>query len=154
MPVYAWLLESKAEIDAIPQRMRGMRMLGVPYTDQQIENCIEDAQKQAGEIVAKIKEYESPGDLRDKKVIALIAYLDKLGRDIAEPAPAATAERLQQAPGEDPMTVETLQSIADPLRTGLMVAALVAFAAIVAWTFLRPRERIEADAQLWKDDEK
>ncbi len=52
------------------------------------------------------------------------------------------------------MTVETLQSIADPLRMGLMVAALVAFAAIVAWTFLRPRERIEADAQLWKDDEK
>ena len=52
------------------------------------------------------------------------------------------------------MSMETLQSIADPLRTGLMVAALVAFAAIVAWTFLRPRERIEADAQLWKDDEK
>ena len=53
-------LESKAEFDAIPQRMRGMRMLGVPYTDEEIENCIEDAQKQADEIVAKIKEYESP----------------------------------------------------------------------------------------------
>jgi len=52
------------------------------------------------------------------------------------------------------MTVETLQLIADPLRTGLMVAALVAFVAIVAWTLLRPRERIEADAQLWNDDEK
>jgi hypothetical protein len=49
---------------------------------------------------------------------------------------------------------ETLEWIADPLRTGLMIAALVAFVAIVAWTFLRPYERIEADAQLWKDDEK
>jgi len=92
MPEYAWLLESKAEIDAIPQRMRGMRMLGVPYTDQAIENCIEDAKKQAGGIVAKITEYESPGDLKDKKVIALIAYLDKLGRDISEPAPAANTD--------------------------------------------------------------
>ena len=35
-----------------------------------------------------------------------------------------------------------------------MVAALVAFVAIVAWTFLRPRKQIEADAQLWQDDEK
>ena len=51
------------------------------------------------------------------------------------------------------MSVETLQSIADPLRTVSMIAALAAFAAIVAWTFLRPREQIEADAQLWKDDE-
>lgn len=52
------------------------------------------------------------------------------------------------------MNIETLQSIADPLRTGFMIAALVAFVAIVAWTLLRPRERVEADAQLWKDDEK
>ncbi len=52
------------------------------------------------------------------------------------------------------MSVETLQSIADLLRTGLMIAVLVVFAAIVVWTCLRPRERIEADAQLWKDDEK
>ncbi|MGA2257160.1 MAG: hypothetical protein ABSG53_21105 [Thermoguttaceae bacterium] len=52
------------------------------------------------------------------------------------------------------MSTETLQWIADPLRTGLMVAALVVFVTIVARTFLRPREHIEADAQLWKDEEK
>jgi len=52
------------------------------------------------------------------------------------------------------VSIETLQSIADPLRTGLMVVALAAFLAIVAWTFLRPRERMEADAHLWNDDEK
>jgi len=89
MPDFAWLLESPAEIDAIPQRMRGMRMLGVPYTDERIAGCIAEAKKEADEIVAKIKEYDSPGDLRDKKVIALIAYLEKLGRDISQPPPAA-----------------------------------------------------------------
>ncbi len=52
------------------------------------------------------------------------------------------------------MTVESLQLIADPLRTGFMVVALLAFLAIVAWTFLRPRQQIEADAQLWNDDER
>jgi hypothetical protein len=51
------------------------------------------------------------------------------------------------------MSMETLQSIADPLRTVFMVAAVIAFAAVVAWTCLCPRERIEADAHLWKDDE-
>ena len=34
-----------------------------------------------------------------------------------------------------------------------MVLAVAAFVAIVAWTLLRPDERIEADAHLWKDDE-
>jgi hypothetical protein len=52
------------------------------------------------------------------------------------------------------VSTEFLQWIADLLRTGLMVAALVAFVAIVRWTFLRPRELIEADAELWNDDEK
>jgi hypothetical protein len=51
------------------------------------------------------------------------------------------------------VSTETLQLIADPLQTGLMVAALVAFVAIAFWTFLRPREHVEADAQLWKDEE-
>jgi uncharacterized membrane protein YqiK len=51
------------------------------------------------------------------------------------------------------VSVETLQSIADPLRMVLMVVVLAVFLAIVAWTFLRPREGIEAEAQLWKDDE-
>jgi len=34
-----------------------------------------------------------------------------------------------------------------------MILALVAFVAIVAWTYLRPREQIEAEAHLWKDDD-
>ena len=100
MPEYAWLLESPAEFDAIPQRMRGMQMLGVPYKDDQIAGGIEAACKQADEIVAKLTESDSSEkeNLRDKKIIALIAYLDRLGRDITQPtpvdkpAPTATAQ--------------------------------------------------------------
>jgi hypothetical protein len=52
------------------------------------------------------------------------------------------------------MTLDQLQSIADYLRTGVMVAAMAAFLAITAWAFLRPRKQVEAEANLWKDDEK
>jgi hypothetical protein len=51
------------------------------------------------------------------------------------------------------MTAETLQSIADHVRTGLMILALLAFTAILAWTILRPSASIEAEAHLWKDNE-
>ncbi len=87
MPNYDWLLHAKAEFDAIPQRMRGMKMLGVPYSDDDISNSVAAAHKEAEKIVAKITEYKPADQFADKQVIALIAYLDKLGRDIAEAAP-------------------------------------------------------------------
>ncbi len=49
--------------------------------------------------------------------------------------------------------METLERFVDPLRTGLMVLAVAAFVTIVAWTLLRPKARIEADAHLWKEDD-
>jgi hypothetical protein len=51
------------------------------------------------------------------------------------------------------VSAETLERITDFLMTGMMIAAMLAFVVIVRWTYLRPRERIETDAQLWKDDE-
>lgn len=32
--------------------------------------------------------------------------------------------------------------------------AVIGFLAVVVWTLSRPRQRIEADARLWMDDEK
>ena len=45
-----------------------------------------------------------------------------------------------------------LEQLIDPLRIGLMVLAVAAFIGIVRWTLRRPQERIDAAAQLWKDD--
>ena len=101
MPEYAWLLESKAEFETIPQRMRGMRMLGVPYKDDEIEHSIENARKDAKAIAAKITEYKDPEQFADKRVIALIAYLDKLGRDISAPSPPL-ATPVPSAPAPSP----------------------------------------------------
>jgi len=92
MPQYAWLLEKQADFDAIPARMRGMRTLGVPYTDEEIENAMEAARRQAAEIAEKVAADKGPQDIADKEVVALTAYLDRLGKDLfatpPTPAPA------------------------------------------------------------------
>jgi cytochrome c oxidase cbb3-type subunit 2 len=36
MPAYAWMAQSKVDAELTPQKMRTLRTLGVPYTDQQI----------------------------------------------------------------------------------------------------------------------
>jgi cytochrome c oxidase cbb3-type subunit 2 len=60
MPAFPWLEKTPADADTIAAHMRGMRTLGVPYTDQDIANA--------------------PGELKDKtQMDALIAYLQCLG---------------------------------------------------------------------------
>ena len=165
MPDYAWLLESKAEFDAIPQRMRGMRMLGVPYTDEEIEHGIEDAQKQADEIVAKIKEYEAPervdgqashrpdrlpgqaGPRHFRAAAGAPQHRRQHRRPVTRMQPGSTAEP-ETTMSRGNLAIDRRSPADGPDGRGAWSPS----SAIVAWTFLRPRERIEADAQLWKDD--
>jgi tetrahydromethanopterin S-methyltransferase subunit B len=49
--------------------------------------------------------------------------------------------------------IEISENLVYSVKIGLMAMAAVAFIAIVVWTLLRPKARIEADALLWKDDE-
>jgi hypothetical protein len=49
--------------------------------------------------------------------------------------------------------IESLEHFIDPLRIGLMVLAAIAFAAIVGWTLLRPQQRVDAEAQMWKEED-
>ena len=50
--------------------------------------------------------------------------------------------------------MDTLETIAVHVGAGLTILSLLAFMVIVAWAVLRPHESIEAEAQLWNDDEK
>ena len=82
MPSYAWLLSKDLDFAVIPQRCGRMPMLGVPYDEASRSRTASiDAQK-AGRRrwPQQINEYGSPGDLDDKKVMALIAYLERLGK--------------------------------------------------------------------------
>lgn len=82
MPEYSWLTRKKTGYDILPKKLKVMAALGVPYSESDIESAISNAKAQAEEIT---KEMESSGvemKMKDKQIIALIAYLQRLGTDL------------------------------------------------------------------------
>lgn len=103
MPPYRWLINDDLNFSTIQARVRAMAMLGVPYGEMVKDGVAEKAaREQAKAIATNILTQVGPGglssdyprDLENKKVVALIAYLQRLGTDIKKPletpAPAAT----------------------------------------------------------------
>ncbi|HEX5218731.1 MAG TPA: cytochrome-c oxidase, cbb3-type subunit I [Verrucomicrobiae bacterium] len=91
MPRYPWLLTQTLDTNALPSRLAALRKTGVPYAVG-YENG--DAQKdlvaQAAKIVVNLK-VGSVETTPDREIIALIAYLQRLGTDIkAQPAATTT----------------------------------------------------------------
>jgi cytochrome c oxidase cbb3-type subunit I/II len=89
MPAYPWLLTSDLDFDEIPRSMRANQAVGVPYTDEEIADGVAAAGAQAAAIAAEIVKQGGPEGLEGKKIVALIAYLQRLGTDISKPAPVA-----------------------------------------------------------------
>ncbi len=92
MPRYSWLLTQKLETDSLPARLAALRRVGVPYPAG-FENgpAQKDLAAQADKIVADLK-LGSVNTTPDREIVALIAYLQRLGTDIKS-APAATASK-------------------------------------------------------------
>ena len=87
MPRYIWLLDNKLDTSNTPAKIRVMQKLGVPYPKGYDKIANQDLMKQANEIAASLKK-ENIESLPDAEVIAVIAYLQRLGRDIQnEPKP-------------------------------------------------------------------
>ena len=42
MPAYPWLSKNNVDADVMPAHMRGLRKVGVPYTDEQIAKSVEE----------------------------------------------------------------------------------------------------------------
>ncbi len=80
MPAYSWMGKDKTRFDGIKGKLSAMRSLGIPYTDAEVENAVSDARAQAEAIAQKLVEQGAPAGLADKEIIALIAYLQSLGR--------------------------------------------------------------------------
>ena len=91
MPRYSWLLNNKINFDEIQGRVDSMALLGVPYGEMlKDNNSVDNAKEQALVIALELEDQGGPAALEtmDKKVIALIAYLQRMGTDISkEPAP-------------------------------------------------------------------
>jgi cytochrome c oxidase cbb3-type subunit I/II len=81
MPSYAWLLENTLDNSTLKTKINVLRTLGVPYASGYEDIAVSDAQKQAEEIALDLQKSGAPAD-PDKEIIALIAYLQRLGTDI------------------------------------------------------------------------
>ncbi|SDM10075.1 cytochrome-c oxidase, cbb3-type subunit I [Siphonobacter aquaeclarae] len=81
MPAYPWLLEQTLDNSQLEAKLKTMQSLGVPYEDYAISEAQENVRQQAGEITARLKK-EGIKVAADKEIIALIAYLQRLGTDI------------------------------------------------------------------------
>ncbi len=84
MPSYPWLYNEKLKTDLTRKKLLTMSRLGVPYSEDQIMNAERDLQEQAEKIASNLIQQGVPADpkLKDKKIIALISYLQRLGTDI------------------------------------------------------------------------
>lgn len=83
MPPYPHLLTTRLDLSPIPGRMRGLRRIGIPYTDADIETAAASAQAQAQAIAAEVESQGGPERLADREIIAMVAYLQRLGVDRA-----------------------------------------------------------------------
>jgi cytochrome c oxidase cbb3-type subunit I/II len=92
MPRYSWLLTQTMDKDALPARLGALRKIGVPYPAG-FENgpAQKDLDAQAAKVVTNLKQGSVNCD-PDKEIVALIAYLQRLGTDIKS-SPVATAAK-------------------------------------------------------------
>jgi cytochrome c oxidase cbb3-type subunit I/II len=101
MPAYTWLFDnSPMNYSMTEKKMKAMRTLGVPYTDVDIANAQKSIQEQAAGIEKNltndpdfVKSYDeskqkaaAKGEkfvpMKDREIVAMIAYLQRLGTDI------------------------------------------------------------------------
>ena len=83
MPSYPHLLEDAIDWSVIQKRVDVMAMLGVPYGAKALSSGESLARDQAVELATKLQQQGGPAGMQDKDVIALIAYMQRLGRDIS-----------------------------------------------------------------------
>jgi len=100
MPRYGWLIKNELDKSQTEAKMRAMVSLGVPYTDNAIASAQDHMLAQASEIEKNLyadpdfarnyeadKKYAAQNgeafvEMKNREIVALIAYLQRLGTDI------------------------------------------------------------------------
>jgi cytochrome c oxidase cbb3-type subunit I/II len=94
MPPYPGLLVSRLDLGGIQKRVDAMAMLGVPYGDA-VRDAPGQARAQASAVAAGIAAQGGPAGLEDREIVAVVAYLQRLGMDLRRGAAAPTAAALR-----------------------------------------------------------
>ncbi len=97
MPAYKWLINNKLDKSSTEAKLKAMVALGVPYTEQDIANAQQQMLEQGTQIEKNLysdpdfaKAYENSKknagadfvEMKNREIVALIAYLQRLGTDI------------------------------------------------------------------------
>lgn len=99
MPTYSFLLKNEAKLGEIGKHMKALSIVGVPYTDEQIENAYVDGMAQANTedvdanvagLLARYGEKINARNFDNQPLVsemdALVAYLQVLGTMVEFPA--------------------------------------------------------------------
>lgn len=81
MPPYEWLITQKLDTTTTISKINAMRSLGVPYEEGYEHKANKDLDKQAKAIAQDLQKNNIKVK-SDKEIVALIAYLQRLGTDI------------------------------------------------------------------------
>jgi cytochrome c oxidase cbb3-type subunit 2 len=91
MPGYPWLAETKLDTRDIAQKLKTLKLVGVPYTDEMIEKAVQDTiaqvspdSRQAREFAkrypkARAAKFDGKPGTEPTELDALVAYLQMLG---------------------------------------------------------------------------
>ncbi len=85
MPSYPWLLSDKTDFEVLSKKISVLKTLGVPYSDDDVSNAVALAHAQAKIIVDDLKANGATMVDEDREIVALIAYLQLLGKQIEAP---------------------------------------------------------------------
>jgi cytochrome c oxidase cbb3-type subunit I/II len=89
MPPYPWMIEDNLDYSQIANKISVLRKLGTPYPEGFEEEAAADLERQAAKIAESLRNDGIEGEeLEKKEIVALIAYLQRLGTDI-KPIPQA-----------------------------------------------------------------
>ncbi len=88
MPSYSWLIKDNLDISHTADKVKAMVKLGVPYTQFQVDKALYLLKNQAQKIDNNLmqdpefKKVYGNSNIKDKEIVAVIAYLQRLGTDI------------------------------------------------------------------------
>ncbi|MBT9395002.1 cytochrome-c oxidase, cbb3-type subunit I [Hymenobacter sp. NST-14] len=91
MPPYPWLFDDAIDYRSLPKKIEVLRGLGTPYPAGFEQQAVADARRQAQGIVQELKK-EDIEVKSDREIVALIAYLQRLGTDIKGRADSPAAQ--------------------------------------------------------------
>lgn len=92
MPPYKWMITDDLNTSDLKSKIKALRAVGVPYPEGYEDQAEEDLKRQAKDIadnlmqdkkVQQIAAMEGISNLENKEIVAMIAYMQRLGRDIS-----------------------------------------------------------------------